>query len=171
MKKQEKIFRNVGGNTFKLLTESINNDDKPQNANLVREGLKKVFAAAGKELSYKRISNVGMGYIKNIADATKCALREAQEIASDYGYKDDENNQKFVKCEETNPEMTPEMTPDPSTPSSATSTNGGEKREVQIGKEILKISNKIQTQGYDQHSISAIERFATELIKMHGGTQ
>jgi hypothetical protein len=42
-----------------------------------------------------------------------------------------------------------------------------EAREVQIGREILKITGRIQARGYDQHSMSAIERFANELIKMH----
>lgn len=46
-------------------------------------------------------------------------------------------------------------------------TNPEESREVQIGKGILANIKKIQTQGYDQHIMTAIERLATDLIQMH----
>ena len=40
---KQKLFENVGGNSFKLITESV--DEVNPNTKLVREGLKKVFGA------------------------------------------------------------------------------------------------------------------------------
>jgi len=161
MKKQNKIFRNVGGNQFRLLTESIT-DDKPQGSNLVRAGLKKVFASSGPEISYKRLTNVGLGYIKNVTDASKCALREAQELAPEFGYKDDEQNSRFVKSEDITHPLTTNY---PST----NRTNTEENREVQIGKEILQILNDITVESLSELA-ARIKILAQELVKMHGGT-
>ena len=91
----KKLFENVGGNKFKLITESISEPIK--GSDLVREGLKKVFANSDIEVSYHRLANVGLGYIKDITEAKKCAIQEAREIASDFGFQDDEYNQKFIK--------------------------------------------------------------------------
>lgn len=91
--KKKLLFENVGGNQFKLNTSL--NDPK---SILIREGLKKIFESAnGKPLTYKYISNIGMGYIKDVSEARKCALQEAIQIADDYGYINDETNSKFVK--------------------------------------------------------------------------
>jgi hypothetical protein len=91
----KKIFENVGGNRFRLITESMT--ETIQGAELVREGLKKVFSAGGQGITYTRIENVGLGYIKDVTTARKCALQEAKELASQYGYEDDENTETFVK--------------------------------------------------------------------------
>jgi len=154
MKNQKKLFSNVGGNQFKLLTESIEtNYDKPPGTDLVREGLKKVFSNGSGEISYKRLQNVGLGYIKDVTQATKCALREAKEMAGEFGYKDDESNEKFVKEEESHDET--DM------------SNTEEKREVQIGKEIINLTGHLQKGGLTQ--LSQIRKLAQELIQMHGG--
>jgi hypothetical protein len=92
---KQKLFENVGGNSFKLITESVEEADPK--VKLVREGLKKVFGAGHKEISYKRLQGVGLGYIKSVADAQKTAIQEARIIAKECGYTDDENTQKFVK--------------------------------------------------------------------------
>jgi hypothetical protein len=88
-----KLFEHVSGNKFKLITESVDSA-----SNLIREGIKKVFAAVdGNEISYQRVQGVGLGYIKDITEARKCALKEAREIASDCGFEDCESDSKFVK--------------------------------------------------------------------------
>ena len=89
---KQKLFENTSGNHFKLIKEST--DAKSR---YVREGLKKVFASAEGDISYNRIETVGLGYIRDISEAKKCALNEAREIAEDYGFVDNENHAKFVK--------------------------------------------------------------------------
>jgi len=159
----KKLFENIGSNRFKLITEST--DEPVPKSTLVREGLKKVLASGGKELSYKQLETVGMGYIRSIEEAKKCALKEARELALEFGYKDDENNAKFVKEVGWHDEESYKRSHGDN---ETDMTNPEEEKEVQIAREILKIVNHIQKQGYDQHSMSAIERFANELIKMHG---
>ena len=95
---KQKLFENIGGNTFKLITESV--DEVNPNAKLVRSGLKKVFSAGDKTLSYKRLQGVGLGYIKSVEEAKKTAIQEARELAKEYGYMDNENAQAFVKEDE-----------------------------------------------------------------------
>lgn len=92
---KHKLFENVGGNSFKLITENM--DEINPKAKLVREGLKKVFGSGEKTLSYKRLQGVGLGYIKSVSEAQKTAIQEARILAKEYGYMDDENSQKFVK--------------------------------------------------------------------------
>jgi hypothetical protein len=93
--KKKLLFENVGGNQFRINKELSETNPK---AGLIREGLKKIFSMAeGKDLSYTYISNIGMGYIKDVSEARKCALQEAKEIASDYGYVEDDHRAKFVK--------------------------------------------------------------------------
>ena len=88
-----KLFEHISGNKFKLITESTDPASK-----LIREGLKKVFAAVeGNEISYQRVQGVGLGYIKDITDARKCALQEAREVAGEFGFEDCESDSKFVK--------------------------------------------------------------------------
>jgi hypothetical protein len=92
-----KLFEHVSGNKFKLITESTD-----PASNLIREGIKKVFAAAeGNELSYQRVQGVGLGYIKDINEARKCALKEARDVAPDFGFMDVEESSKFVKLSES----------------------------------------------------------------------
>jgi hypothetical protein len=95
---KQKLFENIGGNTFKLITESV--DEVNPNAKLVRSGLKKVFSAGDKTLSYKRLQGVGLGYIKSVEEAKKTAIQEARELAKEYGYMDNESAQAFVKEDE-----------------------------------------------------------------------
>lgn len=93
--KKKLLFENVGGNQFRLNKELSDSNPK---AEFIREGLKKIFTMAeGKDLSYTYISNIGMGYIKDVGEARKCALQEARNIASDYGYIEDDSHAKFVK--------------------------------------------------------------------------
>lgn len=93
--KKRLLFENVGGNQFKLNKDV--NESNPKST-LIREGLKKIFSSAnGKDLSYHYISNIGMGYIKDVSEARKCALQEAKNIASEYGYIEDEHRARFVK--------------------------------------------------------------------------
>lgn len=91
--KQRKLFENVSGNQFRLITEGVVRSE----STLVQEGLKKVFASADKEISYQRLQNIGVAYIRDISDAPRIAIREARELASQFGYEDDEANAKFVK--------------------------------------------------------------------------
>jgi len=92
---KQKLFENVGGNQFKLITESV--EEPNPKAKLVREGLKKVFGNGIKELSYKYLQGIGLGYIKQVEEAKKTALQEARTLAKEYGYMDQEASQKFVK--------------------------------------------------------------------------
>jgi hypothetical protein len=155
MAEKKKLFGNVGGNSFKLLTEGMEvTTERQQGTEQVREGLKKVLANGGSQISYKVLQNVGYGYIKDITTAAKCALREARELAEEFGYKDDQNNAKFVK--ENDVESVPYKKGNESDMS-----NPEEKREVQIGKEILKLCD-----GYNDN-YSKIATLAQELIDMH----
>lgn len=153
---KQKLFENVGGNTFKLITESV--DEVNPNTKFVREGLKKVFGEGSKSLSYKKLQGVGLGYIKNVEEAKKTAIQEARVLAKEYGYMEDENSQRFVKEDETD------------------MSNTAEAREVQIGKEILRfigyINNGIRhnkPQDMEENLIR-ISELAKELIIMHGQT-
>jgi hypothetical protein len=178
----KKLFENIGSNRFKLITEST--DEPVPKSTLVREGLKKVLASGGKEVSYKQLETVGMGYIRSIDEAKKTALKEARELALEFGYKDDENNAKFVKEVSWNDEESykrshgdNETDYDPVTKSISSAmsaanreddtSNPEEGREVEIGKEIVARIRKLHS-GEDKDLV-AIEKLAQELIKMHGG--
>lgn len=93
---KQKLFEHVGGNQFKLITESVAVEANPKSV-LIREGLKKVFMNGGKKLSYTYIANFGMGYIKDVSEARKCAIEEARELAPTFGYVDSEGTQTFIK--------------------------------------------------------------------------
>jgi hypothetical protein len=137
----KKLFENVEGNRFRLISESIT-EDEPK-CSLIRKGLKKVFSEGEQEYSYKKLECVGLGYIRNVSEAKKCALKEARELALEFGYEDNKEEQKFVK-------------------------EGGpneEKREVQIGKEIIARTKKLHS-GEDK-DLMAIEELAKELVEMH----
>lgn len=90
-----KLYENIDGNKFKLLVEAIN----PDRTNLVRAGIKKVFSTGDKEIPYYRMEGVGFGYIKDVSTAKKCALQESIDLAPEFGYENDEDEQKFVKKE------------------------------------------------------------------------
>ena len=115
-----------------------------------------------------------MGYIKDVTQARKCALYEAKELASQYGYKDDEKSEKFIK---EDGEMSSydvgnyehDMGGGIQHSGKKMSHQNEESREVEIGNEIIKLGNQIQSQGYDQHSMGQIISLGHELIKMHSG--
>ena len=136
----KKLFENVEGNRFKLISENITEDESK--SSLIRKGLKKVFSEGEKEYSYKKLECVGLGYIRNVSEAKKCALKEANELALEFGYKNDEEKQKFVKEDETD------------------ISDSKETREIQIGKEILQLCN-----GTDVN-FSKIAELAKELMAM-----
>lgn len=139
---KQKLFENHGGNTFKLITEGIG--EVNPNAKLVRSGLKIVFSAGNKSLSYKRLQGVGLAYIRSVEEAKKTAIQEARILAEEYGYTDDEYAQKFMKEDDAN-------TNEPT-----------EAREVQIGKEIIRA-----IKGSQEPDLSHIIALAYELIKIH----
>jgi hypothetical protein len=168
MSEKKKLFGNVGGNQFRLLTEGMDvTTDKPQGTEHIREGLKKVLANGGREISYKRLQNVGYGYIKDITIAAKCAIHEARELAKDFGYKDDQNNAKFVK--ENDIEHEPYIPGE--NKDEKDMSNPAEKREVQIGKSIISICDAYIGSSEDEAmdaDMKEIRKFALELIKIHG---
>ena len=88
----KRLFENKGGKNFKLLTEN-----QVANDSLVQSGLEKVFKNGGQEISYDVIENVGLAYIKDVRTAQETAVRVARELASKFGFTDDENSEKFVK--------------------------------------------------------------------------
>jgi hypothetical protein len=92
---KQRLFEHVGGNQFKL-TENVAEVVSPK-ASLIREGLRKVFMNGGNKLSYTYVANIGMGYIKDVSEARKCAIQEARQIASEYGYVDREDIAVFIK--------------------------------------------------------------------------
>ena len=96
---KQKLFEHIGGNQFKLVTENVTTTKTTTNPNatLIREGLKKVFANGGMKLSYTQLANIGMGYIKDVSEARKCAMQEARDLAPEYGYVDNEGLQTFMK--------------------------------------------------------------------------
>lgn len=100
----KKLFENIDGNKFKLLTEAIN----PDRTKLVRAGIKKVFSTGDKEISYSRLEGIGFGYIKDVSTAKKCALQESIDLAPEFGYDNDEEEQKFVKKENQYARQNPE---------------------------------------------------------------
>lgn len=157
MNKKQVLFENVSGNRFRLLTESM---DKSK-SELVREGVKKVFSASTDEISYKQLQGVGIGYIKEISEAIKCAIQEAREVASEFGYKDDAYNSRFIKEDIGHPE--------------SDMSNQTESREVQIAKGILQSLQLIKSSlpRNEIHpnvtsELQSIGVYAQELLNIHG---
>ena len=145
-------------NLKKLLNE--NTEPKPkllEASDHVRNGLEKVFAAGDPEISYRRVENVGLGYIKSISEAFKCALQESRKVAKIFGYRDDEASEKFIKEDHNETDM----------------SNPEEKREVQIGKEILRITDGSYEHMLDDElmvkDLETIQKLARELIDTHTG--
>jgi hypothetical protein len=146
----KRLFENVEGNRFKLLNEGVNGEE------YVISGLKKVFGSGLNEISYYKIETVGLGYIKDVSTAQRISLQEAKRIAESFGYKDDEDNAKFVK--EVNLEEVPYNPEQPQE----------EKREVQIARQILSI---IDSPGMDrvmETEKGQLRSLAQELLKLHG---
>lgn len=158
---KQKLFENVGGNQFKLINEGVIADENPK-GKLVREGLKKVFSAGNKTLSYKQLQGVGMGYIKSVEEAKKCAIQEARELAAEYGYMEDENQQAFVKDEGLLGGFMGDE--------GRVRDNPEEKREVQIGNEILSLLSVVRiNKNGPESDLRKIEVLAKELIALHTG--
>ncbi len=171
----------MGGNRFKLLTE-----DRNLNESLVASGVKKVFMNAGNTpITYHRIECVGMGYIKDITEAKKISLQEAREIANEYGYKDSEDEAKFVKdsanvlplkedgeldvgaigdYENGRRPMVGTRRKHPETDMN----NPEEKQEVQIGRQILAILDSPGMDRTMETEKGKLRQLAQELIKIHG---
>ncbi len=173
----KKLFENITGNSFKLLSEA-----REISEGLVASGVKKVFMNSGNApISYHRIESVGLGYIKDINTAKKVALQEARELMKEFGYKDSEEESKFIKdspnvrqmkendfskLSAENPEHTlAKRSSNEPVDKEMDMSNPEERREVEIGKEILKICNEHLP--YSE-PVKTIERLAEELIKMHG---
>lgn len=162
---KQTLFENVGGNRFRLITENV----EESKSKLVREGLRKVFKSGNQQISYKMVQNVGLGYIKEVNEARKCALQEARFLAKECGYMEDEAQSKFVKEEQWDVK-------DYNTPDQIEKSE--EKREVQISKEIVKLAEVIKSKlskhnlGQEGMTIIAssdhIIEFANQLITMHG---
>lgn len=172
-----KLFENIGGNKFKLLTESMN----PDRTKLIREGLKKVFANTPKELTYDKVQNFGLGFIKDVTEARKCALQEARDVAPELGFKDHPETGMFVKENDfsklsaENPEHSLAKIGSDEGASETDMSDSEEKREVQIGREILDISENfgLRTSQHDlpeevsKAGFEAITKLAQELIELH----
>ena len=152
------------------MTENINKNPK---SSLIREGLKKIFSSAGKKISYGNLQNIGLGYIKDVSEARKCALQEARELAMEFGYKDDANNSQFVKendfskLDAQNPEhaMAKKSSAEVGHGEDDMS-NPEEAREIQIARELKTLASKrtmMAGGGWDTVSI-----LADELLQMHG---
>lgn len=149
--KKQLLFENVDGNQFKLNTNYIDSNSK---AGLIREGLKKVFQSAnGKSLTYTYVANIGMGYIKDVSEARKCALQEARYIAETFGYTEDVDKEMFVKENDAN------ITPPDSTPIDP----------VQIGQQILHtIEEYLQhdLHPYHEQGVEKIRKLAQQLVQL-----
>ena len=178
----KKLFENITGNSFKLLSEA-----REISEGLVASGVKKVFMNSGNApISYNRIECVGLGYIKDVNTAKKVALQEARELMKEFGYKDSEDESRFVKdsantrpikendfskLSAENPEHSlAKRSSDEPSHDETDMSNPEEKREVQIGKALLTIAaheNKRVLPG-GTNSWEKVQKLAQELIQMHG---
>jgi len=169
-------------NLKKLLTEEIKKEPIMEQSDHVRNGLEKVFAAGNKEISYRMAENVGLGYIKSITEAIKCAIQESRKLAKKYGYKDNELNEKFIKEDNDfnqlsaeNPEHSMAKVGSNELPhdnhDETDMSNPEEKREVQIAREILHLISQSDggSSANEFYSIlSKIVPLAQELLQIHG---
>jgi len=186
----KRLFENVSGNSFKLLSEA-----REISEGLVASGVKKVFMNSGNApISYNRIECVGLGYIKDVNTAKKVALQEARELMKEFGYKDSEEEAKFVKdsanvrpmkenefgkLDAQSPEgrLAQRSSNEPAHDETDTG-NPEESEEVKIGMEILDYISVIYTNNpqlrHDtdendiQVNLKKIEAAARRLLKMHG---
>ena len=156
----KKIFENVNGNSFKLLlTEST--IEKVKGADVLREGLKKMFSQGNPEITYSNVQNMGFGFIRDVTQAKNCALQESRELALEYGYTDDAQHSKFVKENDIEHE--------PYIPNSKPTS---ENREVQIANGILQSLEIIKSTTKQVHptvesELQSIGLYARELLQMH----
>jgi len=166
MKNKERLFENVNGNRFVLLTEGVDEST-------VCSGIKRVFSNGEKSVSYSQIEcvGVGLGFIKDIAGARRHALQEAKKIAKEFNYSDNELNEMFVKSE-GNSESVEAVEAVQSVHHDETDmSNPEESRELQIGKEILEVmSDRIAWGNSNDKTYARIKKLAEELIDMHDGT-
>jgi len=167
-----RLFENTGGNKFRLLKENVN-----VNESLVASGVKKVFMNSGGDISFKRIETVGMGYIKDITTAKQIALQEARILAKEYGYKEDEDQAKFVKendfskLDAQNPSHAQAKVGSNEVGQETDMSNQEEQQEVQIGKQILAIIEsdlKFDLHPSHEAAVAKIKTLVEQLIKMHG---
>lgn len=173
-------------NLKKLLTESADPKQKIQeSSDLVRGGLEKVFSNSTGNIPYRRLENVGLGYIKSVSEAIKVALQESRKVAKTYGYRDDETNEVFIKENDfsamsaENPSHRDAMKTTGELPhGEMDSSNGEEQQEVKIGNQIIGLT-KIVQEKLERHSLGQdgmdiiasvghIELLAKKLIEMHG---
>jgi hypothetical protein len=153
------LFKKTGNNNFQLLTENVNTQPKTHEVIQLNNGLKKIFCEGVDEISYNKVQNMGFGFIKDIHSAKLVALEESRIIAEEFGYRDDVDNAKFVKEEQWN-------TGDFDTPEQIETKE--EKREVQIGKEILNVINSAGMDRVMETEKGQLRQLANELIQMHG---
>lgn len=159
----KKLFENVSGNQFKLITESIT--EIIQGSELVREGLKKIFANGSKEISYQHLAGVGMGYIKDITIARKCALQESQDLAPSYGYIPNDSEQKFVKEDGTTSYGESKPRPPKADISQKSTEEPEENREANIANEIISITKSNKWGKYPD--LQKVTDLAQELLELH----
>lgn len=158
-------------NLKKLLTENtVAEKPKLMESDHVHNGLQKVFSAGDLEISYRRCENVGLGYIKSVSEAVKVAIQESRKVAKIFGYRDDEQQCKFIKEEDGHlsdfdkGECENDRRPPVSTPGSGHAQE--ESREVEIGQELKKLaSTRTMMSGGGWDTVSSL---ADELIQMHG---
>lgn len=168
-------------NLKRLLTEQVEPKQKIQEAaDHVRSGLEKVFSSGDSQISYRRVENVGLGYIRSVSEAIKVAVQESRQLASKYGYKDDEANEKFIKEENDfsqlsaeNPAHAGAKIASNEEPHDETDmSNPEENREVQIAKRLLTLASQAEGNQRNKPEGSAIsneiKELAQELLKMHG---
>ena len=178
------LFKKTGNNKFQLLTENTTTQPKTNEVIQLSNGLKKIFCEEGiTEVSYNRVQNMGFGFIKDIHSAKLVALEESRILAEEFGYRDDVDNAKFIKedgevsdydrASAENPTSQPAPSPEELTTgkNAGWSSKSEEKREVQIGKEIINktqiLVNKISEEDWGKY-VTPIQALANELIQMHG---
>lgn len=151
-------------NLKQLLKEDVQKDTiKEGPSDLVRKGLEKVFESSDGDIPYRRLENVGLGYIKNVSEAIKTAVKESRKLAEKYGYSDNEIREIFIKTHVKEEEKHSETN----------MNNPEEKREVQIARAILKELDNAGGEGIEIHDavsviLNRIETLARELLTMHG---
>lgn len=149
-------------NLKQLLKEDVQRETiKEGPADLVRKGLEKVFESSDGDISYRRLENVGLGYIKNVSEAIKIAVKESRKLAEKYGYSDNEIREIFIK------------TPVKEEHSETNMSNPEEKQEVQIGNQIKELSwsltsPKVTDLTIIKQGLVKIHALAEQLLSIHG---
>ena len=170
----KQLFKKTGNNNFQLLTENTVIQPKTNEVVQLSNGLKKIFTEGVSEISYNKVQNMGFGFIKDIHSAKLVALEESRILAEEFGYRDDVDNKKFIKEDGEgegfyDPQTGRPSLHDPFIPQSGNDetdlSQPEEKREVQIGKELIDIMDN-RTKHPDLSG--DIKKLANELIQMHG---